>query len=205
MPLLEDVKAFAEQKTGLYRPKPAALEALLRRRRPRRFRFKAAETIPNNRWPLLIYRAAVRLDAAYDPAAIFEALFDKNGWRGSWRDGMYDWLHYHSNTHEVLGVAKGWLRARFGGAEGRAIKVTAGDVIVLPAGTGHYRLRKSKDLLIVGAYPGARKYDECTPDDTDEKMRRAIARVPLPRKDPVYGAKGPLFAAWRRGLKRFLD
>ncbi len=196
MPLLEDVKAFAERRTGLARPKPAALDALLRQRKPRRFRFRTTEAIPNNRWPLLVYRSAVRLDDAYDPAAIFEVLFAADGWRGSWRDGMYDWLHYHSNTHEVLGVARGWLRARFGGAKGRAIKLEAGDIIVLPAGTGHYRLRKSADLLIVGAYPGARKYDECTPEDTGDKTRRSVERVPLPRKDPVYGAEGPLFAAW---------
>jgi uncharacterized protein YjlB len=197
MPLLEDAKAFVERRTGLHRPKAVALFALLRRRTPRRFRFKATEAIPNNRWPLLVYRAALRLDKAYDPAAIFEVLFETNGWRGSWRDGMYDWLHYHSNTHEVLGVARGWLRARFGGAGGREIKLTAGDVIVLPAGVGHYRVRKSADLLIVGAYPGARKYDECTPDDTDDKARRKILRVPAPRKDPVYGKDGPLLRAWK--------
>ncbi len=197
MPLLEDIKAFTERRTGLGRPAPGALDALLRRRKPRRFRFKPSETIPNSRWPLLVYRDAVRLDEAYDPAAVFEVLFEKNGWRGSWRDGMYDWLHYHSNTHEVLGVARGWLRARFGGAKGRAIKVTAGDVIVLPAGTGHYRLRQSADLLIVGAYPASRKYDECTPKDTDDKTRRSAGRVPLPRKDPVYGEDGPLFVIWR--------
>jgi uncharacterized protein YjlB len=197
MPLLEDAKAFVERRTGLRRPNPAALDALLRKRMPRRFRFKATEAIPNNRWPLLVYRSVVRLDEAYDPAAIFEVLFESHGWRGSWRDGMYDWLHYHSNTHEVLGVARGWLRARFGGAKGRAVKVTAGDVIVLPAGVGHYRLRKSADLLIVGAYPGVRKYDECTPDDTGDETRRNASRVPRPRKDPVYGATGPLFGAWK--------
>lgn len=198
MPLVEDIKQLGERLTGYRRPEPAALAALVRKRTPRAFRFKDADDIPNNRWPLLIYRDAVRLDAAYDPAAIFEALFARNGWRDAWRDGMYDWLHYHSNTHEVLGVARGWLRARFGGEEGRAIKVAAGDVIVLPAGTGHYRLRKSADLLIVGAYPGARRYDECEPDDTNATLRAKTAKVPLPRKDPVYGAGGPLFAKWRR-------
>ncbi len=55
----------------------------------------------------------VKLDAAYDPAAVFETLFAANGWTGSWRDSMYVWLHYHSNTHEVLGIARGWLHARF--------------------------------------------------------------------------------------------
>jgi uncharacterized protein YjlB len=197
MPILEDVKAFAERRTGLLRPKPAALAALLRTRRPLRFRFRTGGETPNNPWPLLVYRSAVRLDDAYDPAAIFEDLFAGNGWKGNWRDGMYDWLHFHSNTHEVLGVARGRLLARFGGAQGRKIGVKAGDVIVLPAGTGHYRVRKSADLLIVGAYPGARRYDECEPEDIDDTLRARVRRVPPPRKDPVYGAKGPLFGAWK--------
>ncbi|MEI9995561.1 MAG: cupin domain-containing protein [Rhizomicrobium sp.] len=170
----------------------------MRERQPRTFRFRDDGEVPNSPWPLLVYRSAVRLDGDYDPAAIFEALFAHNGWRGSWRDGMYDWLHYHSNTHEVLGVARGWLHARFGGRNGRRIAVKAGDVIVLPAGLGHYRLRKARDLLIVGAYPNAKAYDECEPKDTDGKVRRSAARVRLPRRDPVYGANGPLFQKWNR-------
>ncbi len=197
MPMLEDAKAAVERATGLWRPKPRDLDALLRQRQPRAFRFKDDGSTPNNRWPLLVYRSPVRLDDAFDPAAVFETLFDRNGWRGSWRDGMYDWLHFHSNTHEVLGVARGWLHARFGGAKGRAVAVKAGDAIVLPAGVGHHRLRKSADLLIVGAYPGTRQYDECEPDDTDDKLRARIRRVPRPRKDPVYGADGPLLRSWR--------
>ena len=197
MPLLEDAKAFAERATGAYKPRPRDLDGLIRKRKPATFHFKDTGETPNNRWPLLVYRGAVKMDDAYDPAAIFEVLFASNGWTGSWRDSMYDWLHYHSNTHEVLGIARGWLHARFGGARGRLIKVKAGDVLVLPAGTGHFCEGAAKDILIVGAYPGARKYDECEPSDTDAKVRAAIKRVPRPRKDPVYGAKGPLFAAWR--------
>jgi uncharacterized protein YjlB len=36
-----------------------------------------------------------------------EELFRQNGWRASWRDGIYDYVHYHSRIHEVLGVARG--------------------------------------------------------------------------------------------------
>jgi len=198
MPLLEDAKALFQHVTGVHTPKPRELAALVRKRKPATFRFRDDGETPNNRWPLILYRGAVKLDDAYDPAAIFETLFAANGWTGSWRDSMYGWLHYHSNTHEVLGLARGWLHARFGGAKGRLIRVKAGDVLVLPAGTGHFCEGASKDILIVGAYPGARKYDECKPKDTDAKIRAAIRRVPRPRRDPVYGAKGPLFGAWRQ-------
>jgi uncharacterized protein YjlB len=196
--VLESAKSWIEAVTGIATPGPRDLAALLRARRPLRFRFAATAGIPNNRWPMIVYRDAVARDARYDPAAIFEALFAKNGWKGQWRDGMYDWLHYHSNTHEVLGVARGWLHGRFGGAKGRLIKVTAGDVLVLPAGTGHHRVRKSPDLLIVGAYPGGRKYDECEPKDTNAKIEASVARVPRPARDPVYGKDGPLRSVWAR-------
>jgi uncharacterized protein YjlB len=91
------------------------------------------------------------LDAALRPrkapAAIFEELFERNGWGDSWRNGIYDYAHYHSRIHEVLGVARGHPRIRFGGAKGRALKLKAADVVILPAGTGHERLSGSKDLL----------------------------------------------------------
>ena len=198
MQLFEDLKAFGERLTGGARPTGHALKGLVRRRPARKFPFRDDGEIPNNRWPLVIYRSAVKLDTTYDPAAVFEELFARNGWSGSWRDSMYGWLHYHSNTHEVLGVARGQLKARFGGAHGRVIRVKAGDVLILPAGVGHNCVHASADLLIVGAYPGKRRYDECEPKDTDDTLRARIQRVPRPRMDPVYGRRGPLFAAWKQ-------
>jgi uncharacterized protein YjlB len=67
---------------------------------------------------------------AADPAAVFERLFELNGWGGSWRNGIYDYVHYHPRTHEVLGIASGKARVRFGGDEGRSIALKAGDVVV---------------------------------------------------------------------------
>jgi len=129
---------------------------------------------------------------------IFEALFDSHGWRDGWRDGIYDFLHYHSRTHEVLGIARGTARVRFGGAKGHNIALKAGDVIVQPAGTGHQRIDASKNLLVVGAYPAGSDYDECHPTRTGhDRALQPIASTPAPRADPVYGAKGPLKALWR--------
>src|SRR3990170_706334 len=62
--------------------------------------------IPNNaKLPLVLYRQALALDGlSSEPERAFEALFRSNGWRGAWVDGIYDFDHYHSTAHEVLGM-----------------------------------------------------------------------------------------------------
>jgi uncharacterized protein YjlB len=99
----------------------------------------------------------------------------------------------------VLGVATGHARVRFGGARGKELHLKAGDVVILPAGTGHQRLAASEDLLVVGAYPPFGSYDECRASATDhDRALTTIPKVALPRKDPVYGRDGPLTRLWRR-------
>ena len=197
--LLEDIKRTAERVTGIARPSAHAAQALVRDRKAHAHAFGDDGLTPNHPcWPLIHYRGVVKLDAAFDPAAIFEVLFDHHGWRDGWRDGIYDFLHYHARTHEVLGIARGDATIRFGGARGRNIAIKAGDVIVQPAGTGHQRIRASSDLLVVGAYPAGSPYDECraTKGDHDRALA-AIARTRAPRTDPVYGRDGPLKQMWR--------
>jgi uncharacterized protein YjlB len=197
--LLEDIKRVSERLTGIARPSASQAQSLVRARKANVYCFRDDGLTPNHpAWPLIHYRSAIRLDDAFDPAAIFEVLFDSHGWRNGWRDGIYDFLHYHSSTHEVLGIARGEAKVRFGGARGRNFLLKPGDVIVQPAGTGHQRLSASKDLLVVGAYPAGRPYDECHPVKGEhDRALRSIARTPAPRCDPVYGAKGPLKQLWR--------
>jgi uncharacterized protein YjlB len=195
--LLEDIKAAGERLTGLARPTPGQARALVRERKANTFRFRDDGLTPNHpAWPVIHYRGAVALKG--DPAAIFEVLFAAHGWKDGWRDVVYDYLHYHSDQHEVLGFARGRAVLRLGGAQGRSLKVKAGDVLVLPAGTGHQCLSKSRDLLAVGGYPRKGGYDMCRPTQADhDPAVIAIAKVPRPRADPVYGAKGPLLRLWR--------
>ena len=133
-----------------------------------------------------------------DPAAAFEDRFTANDWRGSWRNGIYPFPHYHSIAHEVLGITRGEAQVRFGGANGRVLTVRAGDVVVIPAGVGHQNLGSSPDLLVVGAYPGGVDWDLCygKPEERPRVLEN-IARVPLPAADPVYGQDGPLLEHWR--------
>ena len=163
------------------------------------FHFESDEETPNNpRLPLVVYRGVVPDQAMDDAATWFEQTFADNGWSDGWRNGIYPFLHFHTGTHEVLGSARGRATVEFGGAKGRALTVEAGDVVVLPAGTGHKRLDASADLLVVGAYPSNGRFDQKRPGQVDrEAASRAVAAVPLPERDPVSGSTGPVIELWR--------
>ena len=169
---------------------------------PLTFLFKDDGAVPNNpTLPVLLYKNAMALGA--DPARAIETLFANNGWgHGQWRDGIYPFTHYHSMIHEALGIARGTAKVRLGGDRGETFELGPGDAAVLPAGTGHRRLAGSGDLLVIGAYPGEGTYNLCrgdNPADRDKALT-TIPQVPVPKSDPVHGARG-LPELWRDKLK----
>jgi uncharacterized protein YjlB len=162
-------------------------------------RLAAGGAIPNHpQWPLLVYPGAVAI-AGVDPAVAFEALFERNRWPAAWRNGVFPFHHFHTTAHEALGVYSGEVTVQFGGDGGVVVTAEPGDVIVLPAGTGHKKLSSRGALGIVGAYPAGQHADTCTPLLANaRRSAAAVARVPLPECDPVCGADGPLFTYWQR-------
>lgn len=161
---------------------------------PRLLLFEDAGAIPNNpRLPLLWWRGALPPDSG---AAKFEEMFARHGWPDSWRNGIFTYPHFHSTSHEVLGIAQGSVRVRLGGAAGEEVDLAAGDAVLIPAGVGHQNLGASADLLVVGAYPAGAKVDLLRDAPGDPAVRDRIAAVPMPSSDPVEGEHGGLCRHW---------
>lgn len=159
-------------------------------------RFFDDGTFPNSSLPLLFYEQALPRGAS--SAEQMEVLFASNGWPPAWRSSVFTYHHYHSTAHETLGVVRGSARLMLGGPEGREFDVEPGDVIVIPAGVAHRRLDSSADFLVVGCYPPGQDWDLLRGQAGDRPQAdRNIARVSLPKTDPVGGAEGPLVVHWR--------
>ncbi|MGM0530947.1 MAG: hypothetical protein ACQER7_06305 [Bacteroidota bacterium] len=150
---------------------------------------------PNNdRFPVIIYEPD---DLDLSGAKDFEKLFQRNNWKNSWRNGIFGMHHYHSITHEVLGIYQGEAKVQLGGPNGQTFTLKKGQAVVLPAGVSHKNLGSSADFACVGAYPGGSDWDMNygKPEELDQALDN-IAQVGIPDQDPLYGADGPLFEHW---------
>jgi uncharacterized protein YjlB len=154
---------------------------------------------PNNAFPVLIYKKALQLPRQKNKAAeIIQQIFLKHGWSNSWKNGIYDFHHYHSTTHECMGIAMGSAMVILGGPGGKRVKLNAGDVVILPAGVAHRCISKTEDFHCVGAYPQGKEFDIKT--GTVEEYKQAVSkirRLAIPRYDPVNGKDALLKSYWR--------
>jgi uncharacterized protein YjlB len=175
------------------------MPVLTRSAEPIALTFADDGSIPNNsRLPFLVYRGAVDLSGTPNPEDVIEKAFARNGWGNHWRNGIFPYVHYHSMIHEVLAIARGSAKVRFGGNAGEVLDLAVGDVVVLPAGTGHQCLWAAPGLCVIGAYPRSGKFNLCRGSKGEHaKALETIPAVPLPDSDPVYGEDGPLTKLWR--------
>jgi uncharacterized protein YjlB len=163
------------------------------------FILKRNKNFPNSNFPVLIYKTAVTLPKQKKKAAqIMEKIFSRNGWSNSWTNGIYDFHHYHSITHECMAIIMGTTSVILGGPKGRKIELTEGDIIILPAGVGHKSLKCSENFQCMGTYPQGKDYDTNT--GTLAEYKKAILNIknlPAPQKDPIFGKLGFLKTYWK--------
>lgn len=144
--------------------------------------------VPNSRFPLLVYRNAV-------PGGGEEHVknrFVQNGWLNNWLyPGIYEYSHFHSTTHECLGCASGWMDIVIFGKGGEKVRLSAGDILLMPAGVSHEMVGYSDDVMMVGGYPDGRDWDNVQEEFLSEENFRAAAKrimmLPIPSRDPANG------------------
>jgi uncharacterized protein YjlB len=164
-------------------------------KQPEALSFKDDGHIPNNRLPLLLYRDVLPTGITADD---LQNEFAKNRWTNSWDNGIYSFHHYHSTSHEVLGIYKGNAQLQLGGEKGKKISVKAGDVIVIPAGVGHKNLGSSDDFGVVGAYPDGRTWDVLKGEPGERPSAdKNIAALAIPDFDPLLGKSDGLRKMWQ--------
>jgi uncharacterized protein YjlB len=160
---------------------------------------KQNDHFPNSSLPVLLYKQVLKLPDGKSEEIITE-IFTDNHWSNIWTNGVYPYHHFHSNTHEVLGVFSGECNVMLGGERGIQCKISKGDVLIIPAGVAHKSISASDDFKCAGAYPQGKDYDIMTGKiDEYEKAIKNIEHVPLPDTDPVYGTRGPIFEHWKIG------
>ncbi|TFY74687.1 hypothetical protein EWM64_g9325 [Hericium alpestre] len=165
--------------------------------KPQPFYLNPTPLVPNSPYPLLVYRDAFPKDVGPDAIA---ARFEQNAWIRQWTYGMYDRSHYHSTTHEALGIFRGSALLKFGIADGEAeepcsavqLEVHAGDAIIIPAGVAHRAVRDTGGFMMVGAYPrGSKQWDM----NYGGENKPVVSSVP--DADPVLGQDpGGLIDLW---------
>lgn len=153
---------------------------------------------PNNpELPVLLYKNVFVFDGG-NPASTIEKVLAANNWGGSWRNGIYNFQHYHSTAHEALGVYAGWAEVQLGGPDSEIVRIEKGDLVVLPVGTAHKRINSGDGFAVVGAYPDGQNWDmNYGKTEEVQAAKQNIAKVSLPKNDPIFGKDGEMFENWK--------
>ena len=163
--------------------------------KPEHFILSANENFPNNPFlPVILYKNVLPNPKADNVRALLKA----NNWKNDWVNGIYDYHHFHSITHEVLVALKGYCEVMLGGPNNKKVHFEAGDVLLLPAGVAHKNEEQSEDFSCVGAYPNGNDFDIKKGEASERSAaEEAIQKVPIPATDPVFGEKGVLQQLWK--------
>lgn len=155
---------------------------------------------PNNPLPVLYYENVLddELSDSFNANDVI-AFFENNGYENAWVGGILDRHHFHSNAHEALACTKGKVTIQLGGPNADMYTLRKGDVILLPAGTAHKKLKGSEGFEIVGAYPeGSEDYDmQYGEGNHYDELKEKIANVDIPLTDPVTNSPRHIKDFWQ--------
>lgn len=153
-------------------------------------------TIPNSKLPVIVYYS---ITDVIDKSTWFEQNFAKNNWLNNWRDIILPYDHFHSNTHEILGISKGIVTLNIGGAKGKQLLLSAGDALLLPAGVGHYFVSSAGAYEVVGGYPDGGNWNLLQELGADkDSIYAEIDSLEIPQLDPIHGLDGPMHKYWKK-------
>lgn len=161
-----------------------------------RFYLKDDGTFPNSDLSVLLYKNVLEVPKLF-PALAIAKLFRSNNWSNTWKGGIYEYHHYHSITHEALGMYEGKATLQLGGPKGIEVRVEKGDVLIIPAGVAHKNLDSENAIKCVGAYPNGKDFDMNYGKEGERpKTDKNIARVEIPSSDPVFGTIRGVHRLW---------
>lgn len=169
---------------------------------PTKYFLKDDGVFPNNILPVVLYRKALTIPMSEFLLYMYlKLIFYENGWTRNWRGGIFNFNHYHSNAHEVLGVCSGKTSLLLGGEDGTEINIEKGDVLVIPAGVAHKNLGRENNVSCIGGYFEGITYDMNYGNQNERPGTDLnIASLPIPDTDPLYGRNDGIVTLWQKSL-----
>jgi len=160
-----------------------------------KFYFSGNGRVPNSRFPTLVYRG-ISTGSVLD----MEELIRANDWHPTWHNsmGMIPNHHFHAEAHEIIVINSGELDCQLGGHDGARTTLRAGDAVVIPAGVGHLGVGFTEDLRVTGGFPAGYCFLDFRLGYADEyyELAERASLIPVPAKDPFFGAQGHLPKIW---------
>lgn len=108
---------------------------------------------------------------------------NKTAWRVQWTGPIYPFHHYHSTSHTAWLVEHGAGQVELGGANGRRLMLSQGDVLFIPAGTGMAMPTSSK-VVVSAAYPVGCHWDVCR-EAPSKSAEARMTQLPVPELDSL--------------------
>lgn len=169
---------------------------------PEQYRFERTQDTPNNVMPVLVYRSAF---STATPIGELRNILHSNRWQADGPVEANKTPVFHSKTHVLHAIVRGKCQLLVGGTQygpppGQMIYLSAGDIIVYPAGISHC-LVQSDNYEFVTFYPEkSNKRDDCECRASASAMKtylKNIEKVAMPKYDPLHGKEGALVEIWK--------